>query len=170
MPVKATSLDWRWNQARTPPAEPASAPWDAIAARARGLSGVQKLTFVNGWINNNIRFIEDGNADHWASAAETFRKGTGDCEDFAIAKMTVLQAAGVPEDSMYLVIVRDTVRNRDHAVLAARTDGQMLVLDSRTDRILPSDMITDYRPSFTFGGQFAWTHGYQRGTDPLPGR
>jgi predicted transglutaminase-like cysteine proteinase len=40
-----------------------------------------------------------GVADFWANAGETLRRGTGDAEDIAIAKMQVLKAAGFdPKD------------------------------------------------------------------------
>jgi predicted transglutaminase-like cysteine proteinase len=81
----------------------------------------------------------------------------------------LLVAAGAASDDLFLVVVRDTVRNRDHAVLAARHDGEMLVLDSRTDLILPSGAITDYRPIFSFAGSFTWMHGYKAGLVPIVG-
>lgn len=170
LPVKTTKLNWRWDQAR--PSVPAgiSTPWDGIAAAAQQLESREKLALVNSWVNNTIRFAEDNDRDHWASAAETFRNGAGDCEDFAIAKLTVLLAAGLPIDGLFLIVVRDTARNTDHAVLGVRLEGQMLVLDSRTDRILPSGVIADYRPIFSFSGAFAWTHGYVQGASLIPGR
>jgi hypothetical protein len=41
-------------------------------------------------------------------------------EDFAIAKMQILAAAGVPTRDMYLTLVRDLRRQEDHAVLVVR--------------------------------------------------
>lgn len=169
LPVKSTSLSVRWDAARQADPEAMPAALREIAARAGSMPGRQRLAFVNSWVNNNIVFAEDGDRDHWASAAETFGMGRGDCEDFAIAKLALLQAAGAPADDLFLVIVRDTVRGRDHAVLAARLDGEMLVLDSRTDLLLPAGAITDYRPMFSFEGSFAWTHGYRAGIVPIAG-
>lgn len=170
LPIKSTALNWRWDQARAATPAGTTTPWEGIVARATQLGDREKLAFVNSWVNNTIRFTEDKDRDHWASATETFRSGAGDCEDFAIAKLTLLQEAGLPADSLFLVVVRDTQRNIDHAVLGARIDGEMLVLDSRTDRILPSSMIKDYQPIFSFGGEFAWTHGYANGASSMPGK
>lgn len=169
LPVKPASMSMRWDAARQVDPETMPATLREIAARAGALPGRQKLGVVNNWVNNHIAFTEDGDRDHWASAAETFRAGRGDCEDFAIAKIALLLAAGGPSDDLFLVIVRDTVRNRDHAVVAARLDGEMLVLDSRTDILLPSDAITDYRPMFSFAGPFTWMHGYKAGLVPIAG-
>lgn len=169
LPVKPTSMSMRWDAARQVDPEAMPAVLREIAEQARAMPDRQKLIFVNNWVNNNIAFVEDGDRDHWASAAETFREGRGDCEDFAIAKLALLLAAGSPSGELFLVIVRDTVRNRDHAVLAAQLDGKMLVLDSRTDLLLPSDTITDYRPMFSFEGPFTWMHGYKAGLVPIAG-
>jgi predicted transglutaminase-like cysteine proteinase len=169
LPVKPTSMSVRWDVARQVDPETMPATLQEIAAQAGAMPGRQKLTFVNSWVNNHIAFTEDGDRDHWASVAETFRAGRGDCEDFAIAKLALLLAAGAASDDLFLVIVRDTVRGRDHAVLAARLDGEMLVLDSRTDLILPSGAITDYRPMFSFAGPFTWMHGYKAGLVPIVG-
>jgi len=170
LPVKSTRLDWRWHQARAATPLDSAAPGAGIVARAQSLGEREKLSLVNSWVNSTLRFTEDDIGDHWASAAETFRSGAGDCEDFAIAKLTLLQEAGLVTDSLFLVIVRDTQRNVDHAVLGARLNGEMLVLDSRTDRILPSSIISDYQPIFSFSGEFAWTHGYARGASSAPGQ
>lgn len=169
LPVKSNSMSVRWDAARQVYPETMPAAPLEVAAQAGAMPDRQKLAFVNSWVNNHIAFTEDGDRDHWASAGETFRIGRGDCEDFAIAKLALLLAAGAPADDLFFVIVRDMVRGRDHAVLAARLDGEMLVLDSRTDRILPSGAITDYQPMFSFEGPFAWMHGYKAGIVPIAG-
>jgi predicted transglutaminase-like cysteine proteinase len=169
LPVKSTSMRLRWDAARQLDAEAMPGAWRDIARQARTMTGRQKLAFINSWVNNHVAFTEDGDRDHWASAAETSGIGRGDCEDLAIAKLALLRETGTAAEDLFLVIVRDTVRNRDHAVLVARMDGEMMVLDSRTDRLLPSGAITDYRPMFSFEGPFAWTHGYKSGPAPIPG-
>jgi hypothetical protein len=68
---------------------------------------------------------------------------------------------------LYLVILRDTLRRADHAVLVARAEGRLLVLDNGTDRIVDSAMLSDYRPILTFAGNRVWTHGYRRVDAPI---
>jgi predicted transglutaminase-like cysteine proteinase len=108
-----------------------------------------------------VTYSADGDDDRWANAESTIRNGFGDCEDIAIAKRALLEMAGVSPDSMFLVLVRDVSRATDHAVLAVSRSGEMAILDSRTDRILPSQAIADYQPVLSYAETFAWTYGYR---------
>ena len=132
----------------------------------------QQLEEVNRWVNHAITYAEDsrvyGRADYWANASESLRRGKGDCEDFAIAKMQILRAMGVPQRDLYLVVVRDLVRRADHAVLAVRTDSGFMVLDSNTDRVLPQSQVNDYRPILTFNSEGSWIHGYSADRSDRP--
>jgi predicted transglutaminase-like cysteine proteinase len=56
--------------------------------------------------------------------------GAGDCEDYAIAKFVALQEAGVSADDLRIVILQDDIRKEYHAVVAARLDGNWLMLDN----------------------------------------
>lgn len=118
---------------------------------------------VNRWVNRNVAYAQDqsvyGRRDYWATIAETLGKRRGDCEDFAVAKMHLLAAAGVPTDEMYLVLVWDVVQRADHAVLLLRDGDRFLVLDSRTDAVLPAESVRDYRPVLSFNNEQLWTHG-----------
>ena len=119
---------------------------------------------VNRWINANIKYVEDrklyGQADHWASAGATLRSGRGDCEDFAIAKMQLLQASGIKASDMFLVIAKDLVRRADHSLLVIRVGNRMLVLDNETDQILNAEDVRDYRPIMSYSANGKWLHGY----------
>jgi hypothetical protein len=53
--------------------------------------------------------------------------GRGDCEDYAVAKSVALRAAGIAEDDVRLVIVRNLGVGDDHAVVAARLDGSWII-------------------------------------------
>jgi transglutaminase-like putative cysteine protease len=103
----------------------------------------------------------------WATASSTLARGRGDCEDYAIAKMQMLRSAGLSERDLYLVIVRDLVRRSDHAVLVARAEGRMLLLDDGTDEVLDTERVTDYRPVLTFASYGEWTHGYRVAKAPV---
>jgi predicted transglutaminase-like cysteine proteinase len=138
----------------------------ALAATgARRLSDqASQVGAVNRWVNQTIGFGEDrqiyGQADYWASAAETLRRGVGDCEDFAIAKMELLSALGISRDKMRLVVARDLVRNADHAVLVVTLAGGAVMLDNVTDRLLDARRPNDYRPIMSFSQNAKWVHGY----------
>ena len=73
-----------------------------------------------------------GVADRWSAPLETFTTRRGDCEDYAIAKYVALRAAGVAEEDVKLVVVRDTAAEENHAMVAVRLDGGWIILDNRS--------------------------------------
>ena len=161
--VAATPLDRRWQAVADRPAEPEAARW--AAALANG-SEAERIETVNRFVNARIAFVDDsvqfGRPDVWQSAAEALGRGRGDCEDYAIAKLQLLRAAGFAASDLYLVVLKDLVRRSDHAVLAVRSDGRLWILDNGTDRVVDSADIVDYRPIFTYAAGKSWTHGYRR--------
>jgi predicted transglutaminase-like cysteine proteinase len=107
----------------------------AIVARGRALSGRARIGVINRAINLAIRPMSDlaqwGVPDRWSAPLETFTSGRGDCEDYAIAKYLALTEAGIADDDVRLVIVRNTAAAEDHAVVAARLDNEWIMLDNR---------------------------------------
>ena len=165
--VNRTPLDQRWHKVAGQRVRGAPA---SFAAALRGRGAMDRVEAVNRYVNNRVEFVDDvrqyGRADFWAAASDTLRRGRGDCEDYAIAKLQMLRAAGVPDRDLYLVIAKDLVRRSDHALLVVRAGGRMLVLDNGTNRILDADDVSDYRPVLTFSENGAWTHGYRRPIAP----
>ena len=161
--VGRTSLDRRWRAVARQGVSGAAA---AYAASLRGSSDTTKAEAVNRYVNHRVQFVDDsrqyGKADLWSAASETLRRGRGDCEDYAIAKLQMLRAAGIADRDLYLVVAKDLVRRSDHALLVVRAGGRMLVLDNGTDTILNADNPGDYRPVLTFAASGTWTHGYRR--------
>ena len=168
LPIARTSLDRRWRKVANGPigATPAAYVSD-LADR----SPIEKIEAINRYVNARVAFVDDsrqyGVADLWTAAADTLRRGRGDCEDYAIAKLQLLRHAGFADKDLYLVILRDALRRADHAVLVVRAEGRMLVLDNGTDRLVDSYEMPDYRPIFTFSGDRVWTHGYRREDPPI---
>ena len=166
--VSKTPLDGDWRRAGT---SGIAGPAAAFASGLAGKDQVARLEAVNRYVNDRVRFVDDqvqfGRADVWASASETLRRGKGDCEDYAIAKMQMLRRAGFSDRDLYVVIVRDLVRRADHAVLVARAEGRMFVLDNGTDKLLDTSAVSDYRPIMTFASKGSWTHGYRREAAPV---
>jgi predicted transglutaminase-like cysteine proteinase len=160
--VGHTPLDPRW---RSVEHKGVSGSASRFAHSFKGATPLKQLEAVNWYVNRRVQFEDDsrrfGRGDVWSSADETLRSGRGDCEDFAIAKMQMLRAAGFSDRDLYLVILRDTVRRADHAVLVARASGRMIVLDNGTDELLDTDRVSDYRPILTFASYGEWTHGYR---------
>lgn len=163
LPVSRSSLDRRWAKVVNAGIHGAASSY---AASLRGSDPVERIDAVNSYVNARIRFLDDsvqfGTGDRWLSASESFARGRGDCEDYAIAKRAMLRAAGFADKDLYLVILKDLSRRADHAVLVVRVAGRFLVLDNGTDRIVDSSMVRDYRPILTLTANRTYTHGYRR--------
>ena len=121
--IDHTRLDARWRavEQRKLTGGPAR-----FAAALRTTDAGEQLKLVNRYVNGRVHYVDDqrrfGRPDVWSAANDTLRSGRGDCEDYAIAKFQLLQAAGFAGHDLYLVIVRDLVRRADHAVLVARDE------------------------------------------------
>ncbi|MEZ0287777.1 MAG: transglutaminase-like cysteine peptidase [Methylophilus sp.] len=118
-----------------------------------------KIGMVNDFTNQHVLFVDDINLwgvdDYWASPLETFGKGAGDCEDFSIAKYTLLKKLGIPQDKLRLTYVRARMASgniRPHMVLAyyAMPASDPLILDNLNFEILPASRRGDLFPVFSF--------------------
>jgi predicted transglutaminase-like cysteine proteinase len=147
---------------------PAALQFLAIVDVARAREGRARLGEINRAINLAIRPMSDlaqwGEIDVWSSPLVTFAHGAGDCEDYAIAKFVALREAGVPPEDLRIVVMRDTIHGEDHAVAAARLDGQWLTLDNRRMTMVEDVYIRNYRPTFVIDNE-----GVKRYQDaPIP--
>ena len=124
----------------------------AIVENGRTLGGRARLGEINRAINLKIKPMTDlalyGAEDVWSPPLTTLAKGAGDCEDYAIAKFVALQQAGVSSDDLRIVIMRDDIRDEDHAVVAARLDGTWLMLDNRHMAMVEDHQVRNYHPVF----------------------
>ena len=88
------------------------------------------LNKVNAQVNHDIRPMSDEaqyGGDRWVSEPAS---GFGDCDDYAMTKMTRLAAAGVAGDAMSIALVY-TETGEYHAVLSVRTANGEMILDNR---------------------------------------
>jgi len=135
------------------------------AAKAKGFS--DKLAFVNTSINRLIAYRKDsavyGKLDYWAKPSEILARRAGDCEDFAILKMTALLQAGIPAQSMSLVVLQDRRRKFFHAVLSVSTASGAFILDSLGNAVRRDSDLPDYVPLYSFSMDRAWIHGSRTG-------
>jgi predicted transglutaminase-like cysteine proteinase len=167
--IGRTPLDRAWRRV----SRKTGSVWAVTSlVRQRSETDADHLGKVNTWVNRNIEFVEDkalyGRSDYWATAGETLRRMQGDCEDFAILKYQFLVDSGFDPDSIYLTLVWDPVRRRDHAVLIVKLDDGHYLLDNETDQILPADGSNEYTAKMSFSQRSAWLHGYTtRSTDHL---
>jgi len=99
----------------------------------------EAITAMNNKINKVFNYVPDI-VDIWKSPDEFGMKGGGDCEDFCIYKFNTLLRLGVPQEDILLLLVHDTEKKQDHAVLMVRRiGGTTLLLD-----IYPSTHPEDY--------------------------
>ena len=133
--------------------------WQDIVSQARSLPQRKRLLHVNRSINKLITYRSDMQAfqsrDYWASPAEAYRAG-GDCEDFAIAKYWMLREIGYKPNEMRLVVLRDTMVNQWHAVLAVRHGDDWAILDNRFSRIRMSGEMPHLKPVYTVNEVGTW--------------
>lgn len=105
---------------------------DALQARYRA------VPYVEDWQNW-------GKEDYWATRAEMKAKGSGDCEDFAIAEYFDLLEKGVSDNDMEILVVLTRKDQSLHAVLRV----QDWVLDRRAERVMTgAEFDRFYQPFF----------------------
>lgn len=142
--------------------------WQQALADSRNAGETEKLRRINDFFNRRIAFDSDisiwGQSDYWATPIETLGQGSGDCEDFSIAKYYSLLQLGVPIQKLRLVYVRATQPTPDgpviqaHMVLAyyATPNADPLVLDNLNPQILPASRRSDLAPVFSFNSAGLW--------------
>jgi len=133
----------------------AAAVFLTIIDTARGREGRARIGWVNRSINLAIRPMSDfarfGVPDVWSAPLATLAAGAGDCEDYAIAKYVALREAGVREEDLRLMIVRDAKVREDHALVTARFEGRWLVLDNRWLALAEDTELPRFDPLFSVG-------------------
>jgi predicted transglutaminase-like cysteine proteinase len=141
---------------RTQCTDPAALAFLAIVDNAKALKGRAQLGDINRAINLAIRPVSDlaasGSIDVWSSPLATLTSRSGDCEDYAILKFVALLEAGVSSDDLRLLIVRDSARAEDHAVVVARHEDKWLVLDNRRLVMLADTQLANYSPLLQLDG------------------
>lgn len=158
--------------------------WQRVLASARGLAEEAKLQRINDFFNRHIVFDDDidiwQQTDYWATPLETIGRGSGDCEDFAIAKYYSLRILGVPVGKMRMIYVKARLDSptgpvqQAHMVLAyyATPGAEPLVLDNLDGAIRPASRRPDLLPVFSFNseGIFAGVSGRESASAGGTGR
>lgn len=137
-----------------------STTWQKMKDDLDALSPLDKLRRVNAFWNG-WPYREDienwGQEDYWASPAQ-FLKKSGDCEDYAIVKYFTLKELGFDPQKMRIVVLRDTVRNLAHAVLAVYQDDEAYILDNLSNAMLPHSRLGNYSPQYSVNEHGRWAH------------
>ena len=136
------------------------AEWRALIAEISDMPLMAKLEAVNRTLNA-LPYVTAWQNWHrpsyWETPFEFLARG-GQCEDYAIAKYLALHAAGVGDDTIRVLIVRDTDLGVDHAVLLAEVAGESYLLDNLDPRIRPAVLATQYRPYYAINLSGYWTY------------
>lgn len=137
-----------------------------------------KLKDINEYFNRKLRFDSDlriwSQNDYWATPIEALLRGSGDCEDYAIAKYFSLKFAGVPVSKLRITYVKAIIGgagsniSQAHMVLTyySTPDAEPLILDNLVGAIRPASRRSDLVPIFSFNSEGIWAAG---SLTPQPG-
>jgi len=151
--------------------------FEALAFAASRLDLGARAAFVNIAINRCVSYALDRPSAHggdvWSTPFETLARGSGDCEDFAIAKFYLLVASGAPPEGVRLLyaIYRWPDRSAPSLPHLVTVAGWPLadpgVLDCINPLVVPLSKRDDLDPIFSFDRSAIWP-----GVDaqPLAGR
>ena len=119
---------------------------------------MQKLRKINDYFNTityNTDLVIWNEKDYWASREEFIGMGSGDCEDYTIAKYFSLKQLGFSDKTIFLTYVKAIKYNQAHMVLTyfKTPDSVPLVLDNINPKILPANKRRDLHPLFNFNGE-----------------
>ena len=138
----------------------AQVTWEKLQAMTKGKTVMEQLKTVNAFWNQwpyRLDIDVYKKQDYWAAPYE-FRKNSGDCEDYCIVKYFTLKALGFDPAAMRIVVVKDTIRNLAHAVLAVYLDDDVYILDNVSRAILPHTRLKQYVPQYSVNEQYRWAH------------
>lgn len=155
--------------------------WNETIEAMKSMPEAQKLDAANKFFNRKIRWVQDpeawGQKDYWATPLETMGNGRGDCEDFAIAKYSMLVLAGVDIDKLRITYVKaqmggpNSKINAAHMVLAYYPTPAAVpqILDNLITDIYPATKRTDLTPVYGFNSRGLWVGGAATPATTNPG-
>lgn len=140
--MRKTPFTDNWSAIKATP-EYTSEFSDIILKNSADMTDVQKLSYVNSIVNNYVKYTTDGNVDEWQTPETTIKRRKGDCEDYAILKMHLLEKMNIKSE---IVVVQILSKKTDyiHAILAVTLGDETYILDNRANKVLLDSEITDY--------------------------
>jgi predicted transglutaminase-like cysteine proteinase len=155
------------------PAGNAMRDWQGALNESKSLAEIEKLRFINAYVNGRVAFVDDKTAwgvdDYWATPLESMGRAVGDCEDYAIAKYFSLKYLGVPVAKLRMTYVRARIGGpastitQAHMVLAyySSPDAEPLIMDNLISEMRPASRRSDLAPVFSFNTEGVWMTGGQ---------
>ncbi len=138
--------------------------WRQIVDMLTPLDLRAKIEAVNSLVNRYPYTPSAANwsqPNYWETPFEFLAK-SGQCQDYAITKFMLLRAAGVPNELLRVVVLRDRRLGLDHAVTVAYIGGEALMLDNQIPDVVPVSSIHHYQPYYSINESGWWLH------DPNP--
>lgn len=93
---------------------------------------IEKIASINSYVNKRIVYKSDiqnyKQNDYWATAAETLKKGSGDCEDYAILKYSMLVKAGMKPEDIHFIYTE--YQGIGHVYLKVHFQSKVYYLDN----------------------------------------
>ncbi len=138
--------------------------WLDLMEKNKDISEIDKLNKVNIFFNF-LQYKTDrrhwGVKDYWATPLEFLVSGSGDCEDFSIAKYFTLLELGVDDEKLLITYVKYKEHGgyeQAHMVLTYYEfpSSVPLVLDNINGEILSASKRSDLRPIYSFNGSGLW--------------
>jgi len=134
--------------------------WHRIIELLKPLDLRAKLAAVNDLVNRYPYTPSNANwnqPNYWETPFEFLHK-SGQCQDYAITKFMLLRAAGVSNDIMRIVVLRDMRIGLDHAVAVVYVDGEPLMLDNQIAAVTPVSSVHHYQPYYSINETGWWLH------------
>lgn len=147
--------------------------WRAALNDVRSVGEMEKLRFINAYINGRVTFMDDqvvwAQNDYWATPLESLSRAQGDCEDYVIAKYFSLKYLGVPVAKLRLTYVKARMGGASSGIIQAHMilayyqtpDAEPLVMDNLISEIRPASRRPDLDPVFSFNNEGVYTAGAQ---------
>lgn len=135
--------------------------WADLIRRHRGELTLATLNTVNLFFNERWPYKADtqnwGKEDWWVDPG-VFLEKSGDCEDYAIIKYFTLKEIGFAMQQLRLVIVKDTYRQLDHAILSVSLKKKYYILDSLLTMVIEDHEAWQYAPAYSINEKHRWLH------------
>jgi len=124
------------------------ATWIDWAKSLQPKSATDRLLAINKRVNNEFRYDTDPDIwhedDYWAEPQEAYGKRRLDCEDYAIFKFFLAQAAGVDVTDLAIAVGKIRSTGEFHAIMLGADGGTMYVLDNRSNYMRDTDTYNDF--------------------------
>lgn len=133
---------------------------DLIKNKTKNSDKLEIISQVNKYVNQ-VKYVKDAvrwnQSDYWATPEQFFANG-GDCEDYAIAKFSLLKKMGFNNSDMRVVVLKDVYKNIIHSILVVSVDGKQYILDNDIPKVVQTKEIRQYRPIFSINESDWWKY------------